>query len=145
MGSRQFARTEEGESGWGEKITAVWIWKNELPATFPNDIFYGKVAGGDAVLMEMHYLRDRHYPAAKKDVASLTPLAQRLYRHIRLEPWYTGELRKCVMAETDCTKSRFDTALKALQISLNIVRSNHPDEKKDRWVAFNELYPEISE
>ena len=136
---------KKGESGWGEKVTAIWTWNDALPASFPNEIFYGKVPGGDAVLMEMNYLRDTHYPSAKKSVASLTPLAQRLYKHIRLEPWDTGELRKRGMAETDCTKSRFDTALKALQISLNIVRSNHSNEKNDRWVIFSELYPEIEE
>ena len=136
---------KKGEKGWGEKITAVWTWKNELPATFPDEIFYGKVAGGDAVLMEKNYLRDTHYPAAKQETSELTPLARAAFAHVRIEPFYTGELRKIVMEETGCTKSRFDTALKQLQISLNIARSNHPDEKNDRWLLFSELYPEIAE
>ncbi len=134
---------KKGEKGWGQKVTAIWKWKNELPATYPNEIFYGKVAGGDAVLMEMGHLRETHYPAAKEDVGKLSSLAQQIYGHVKIEPWYTGDLRKLVMEETGCTKSRFDTALKALQISLNIVRSNHPDEERDRWVTFGELYPEV--
>ena len=44
-----------------------------------------------------------------------------------------------------CTKSRFDTALKKLQISLNIARSNDPSLKNDQWLAFSDLYPEIVE
>jgi hypothetical protein len=135
---------QEGEPGWGEKVTAIWRWKNELPATFPEEIFYGKVAGGDAVLMEMCYLRETHYHSAKRALGTLGPLAGRIFAHIRIEPWYTGELRKVVMAESACTKSRFDTALKQLQITLNIVRSNHPDETRDRWVPFSELYPQVS-
>ena len=136
---------KKGEGGWGEKVTAIWKWKNELPATFPDEIFYGKITNGDAVLMEMDYLRHTHYATAKKDVSTISPLAERLYRHIRMEPWFTGDLRKVVMSETDCTKSRFDTALKKLQITLNIARSNHPDDTRDRWVAFSEMYPDISE
>ena len=134
-----------GESGWGEKTTAIWRWKNELPATFPNEIFYGKVAGGDAVLMELGHLREKHYPLAKKEASSISPLAEQIYRHIKIEPLFTGELRKRVMNESACTRSRFDTALKKLQITLNIARSDHPDDKRDRWVAFSEMYPEIVE
>jgi hypothetical protein len=135
----------EGEKGWGEKITAVWQWKNELPATYPEEIFYGKVAGGDAVLMEMEYLRKSHYEQAWKDPSFLPALAQKIYGEIKIEPHYTGELRKLVMEETGCTKSRFDTALKSLQISLNIARSNHPDEVRDQWLLFTEMYPDIAE
>ena len=136
---------KKGEKGWGEKITAIWKWKNELPSTFPNEIFYGKIAGGDAVLMEMEHLRAEHYAQAKQEVSSVGPLGERIFRYIKMEPWYTGDLRKLVMAETDCTKSRFDTALKKLQITLNIARSNHPDDTRDRWVAFSEMYPEIGD
>lgn len=136
---------KKGESGWGEKVTHIWRWKDELPTRFSDEIFYGKVAGGDAVLMEMDYLRENHYSKAKKEVASLSPLAQQIFSHIKIEPWYTGELRKMITAETGCSKSRFDTALKSLQISLNIARSNHPGEKADRWLLFSDLFPDIEE
>ncbi|MGB8463684.1 MAG: hypothetical protein WCE49_01930, partial [Terrimicrobiaceae bacterium] len=36
----------QGERGWGQKITAIWSWKNELPAKYPREIFYGKIKGG---------------------------------------------------------------------------------------------------
>ena len=52
---------QKGEQGWGQKVSAVWDWKNRLPAEFPNEIFYGKVKGGFAVLMTMNYLRDFHF------------------------------------------------------------------------------------
>ena len=35
------------------------------------------------------------------------------------------------------------TALKELQITLNIVRSNDIDLERDTWVRFQEIYPEI--
>jgi hypothetical protein len=133
------------EGGWSPKIIAVWTWKNEIPNTFPDEVFYGKIPGGDAVLMDMEYLREEHYPKNHMPVSELDPLAQAIFDHIRIEPWFTGGLRKVVMAEHGCTKSRFDTALKKLQISLNIARSNDPSLKNDQWLAFSDLYPEIVE
>ncbi|WOO42798.1 AlkZ-related protein [Rubellicoccus peritrichatus] len=136
---------EAVEKGWGEKVTAIWTWKNELPARFPDEIFYGKVKGGDAVLMEMNYLRDVHYPSAYQPISELDHLSQEVFEFVRVDPSYTGELRKLAIQQTGCTKSRFDTALKKLQISLNVVRSNDLNEKNDRWLPFKELYPEIVE
>jgi hypothetical protein len=133
------------EGGWSPKIIAVWSWKNEIPNTFPDEFFYGKIPGGDAVIMDMEYLREEHYPNNHVPVSELDPLVQSIYEFIRVEPYFTGPLRKLVMAEYGCTKSRFDTALKKLQISLNITRSNDPNLKNDQWVMFSELYPEIVE
>ena len=42
---------QKGEKGWGQKVTAVWNWKNRLPAEYPDEIFYGKIKGGFAALM----------------------------------------------------------------------------------------------
>ena len=42
-----------------------------------------------------------------------------------------------------CSKSQFDTALKNLQISLNVVRANDPTIERDTWLPFQELYPGI--
>ena len=58
---------------------------------------------------------------------------------------FTGELRKRAIAELACTKSRFDTALKKLQISLNIVRSNDPQLKNDFWLPFSEVHLDLVE
>jgi hypothetical protein len=134
---------QEGASGWGEKVTAVWDWKNRLPATYPDEIFYGKIKGGFAVLMTMVYLRDVHFAAAYKSIYSLNRLAEHIYEKIRMEPWETGSLRVEVIDEMGCSKSQFDTALKNLQISMNIARSNDPEIERDTWLAFSELYPDI--
>ena len=131
--------------GWSPKIVAVWQWKTEIPNTFPDEIFYGKVPSGDAVLMEMNYLRTVHYPQTFQPVSQLDPLAQSIYEYIRIEPWLTGDLRKIAIAELGCTKSRFDTALKKLQISLNIVRSTDPQLKNDQWLPFDEVHLDIVE
>ena len=132
-----------GEKGWGQKVSAVWDWKNRLPATFPDEIFYGKIKGGFAVLMTMDYLRDVHFASAYRPVNELSPLSQHIFEKIRNEPWETAALREEVLEEYGYSKSQFDTALKNLQISLNIVRSNDPDIERDTWVTFQELYPEI--
>ena len=94
--------------------------------------------------MEMEYLRTVHYPKYNQPVEELYSLSQGIFEYIRVEPWFTGDLRKLAMAELSCTKSRFDTALKRLQISLNIARSNDPSLKKDQWLVFSDLYPDIA-
>lgn len=134
---------QPGEKGWGEKMTAVWTWKSRLPAEYPNDIYYGKIKGGLAVLMDMDYMVDSHFPQAYKQVRSLSRLAQYIYDKVAEEPWDTTALRKAVMQDFGCTKSQFDTALKNLQISMNIVRMNDPQAEHDTWVPFRELYLDV--
>lgn len=129
--------------GWNPKVTAVWDWKTRIPQTYPDAIYYGKVKGGDAVLMEMAYFREEHYPVAYQLVSELDGLSQQLYEWIRLEPDFTGALRKRAIAESGCTKSQFDTALKKLQISLNIVRSNDPQHENDFWLPMRDVHLDI--
>jgi hypothetical protein len=131
--------------GWSPKVVAVWDWKTRIPQTYPETVFYGKVPGGDAVLMEMNHLRNVHYPQAFTPVGELEPLAQEVYEMIRLEPAYTGALRKRAIERLACTKSQFETALKKLQISLNIVRSNDPKLKNDFWLPMREVHLELVE
>ena len=95
------------------------------------------------MLMEMQHFRSVHYPDAFQSVSELDPLAQEVYDLIRLEPNYTGPLRKRAIAELASTKSKFDTALKKLQISLNIVRSNDPKLKNDFWLPMREVHLDI--
>ena len=52
-----------------------------------------------------------------------------------LEPVFTGPLRKRAIERLNCTKSQFDTVLKKLQISLNIVRYNDPSLTNDFWLT----------
>jgi hypothetical protein len=93
--------------------------------------------------MEMAYLRDEHFPRAYQPVERLSRLAQLTYEQIRLEPGETGPLRNLLVSEYDATKSQFETALKELQMSLNVVRSNGLHVERDTWVTFAELYPDI--
>ncbi|MGJ8638696.1 MAG: AlkZ-related protein [Opitutaceae bacterium] len=133
------------EGGWSPKVIAVWDWKTRIPQTFPDEIFYGKVPGGDAVLMEMEYFKTIHYLKAFQPLSELDELSQKVYEFIRIEPWFTGPLRKHCIKELGCTKSRFDTALKKLQISLNIVRSNDPELKNDQWLPLSDVHLDIVE
>ena len=129
--------------GWSPRVVAVWDWKTRLPQTYPDAVFYGKVQGGDAVLMEFRHFRDVHYPAAFQPVSKLDPLAQEVYELVRLEPDYTGELRKRAVASLKCTKSQFETAMKKLQVSLNIVRSTDLNHKNDFWLPMREVHLDI--
>lgn len=132
---------QPGEKGWGQRVEAVWPWKNQLPAQWPEEIYYGKIKGGFAVLMDMDYLDEVHFPAAYRPVESLNDLARTICDKILMEPWTTTDLRHEVTEETGCSKSRFDTALKNLQISLNVVRD--AEAEQDTWLAFREVYAEI--
>ena len=132
---------QPGEKGWGQRVEAVWPWKNQLPSQYPNDIYYGKIKGGLAVLMELDYLDEVHFLQAHEPVGSLNQLSQQVYEKIQVEPWVTGDLRKEMIAESGCSKSQFDTALKNLQISLNIVRESEAEQ--DTWLPFQEAYSEI--
>lgn len=129
--------------GWSPKVMAVWDWKTRIPQTYPELVYYGKIKGGDAVLMEMQYFRQTHYPVAFTPVSELDELAQQVYEFIRLEPALTGTLRKRAIEQLGCTKSQFDTAIKNLQISLNIVRSNDPSLKNDFWLTMREVHLDL--
>ncbi len=134
-----------GKTKWGARVEAIWAWKNELPAAYPDEVFYGKIKGGLAVLMSMDHLRTVHYPAAHRPVAECSELAQKIHHIIRLDPAETPEIRALAMERTRCTKNRFDAALKELQITLNIARTNDPDAERDRWVVWREQYPDIGD
>ena len=132
-----------GEKGWGQKITAIWTWKNLLPAECPDEIFYGKLPGGLAMLMSMDHLREVHYPQAHKDISTCSPLARKMFNLIRNEPMTTTELRKSLPPSVTLTKSALDRALVELQVTLNITRSNAPEIHQDTWLRFGDQYPEL--
>lgn len=130
-----------GQKGWGQKIEAIWAWKNELPAQFPDEIFYGKLRGGLAVLMSLEHLRAVHYPSHHQPVTSCGSLAQRAMTLIRSEPQTTAELRKALSPAGTLSKSKVESALVELQVTLNITRSNAANLKLDTWLPFTEQYP----
>src|ERR1700722_5479058 len=132
-----------GEKGWGQKVVAIWQWKNELPAIYPEEIFYGKIRGGRAVLMSMEYLRVEHYPKHHRPLIQCSTLAQSVYRSLRLDPQTTGSLRKEFNATQRPERTRIDRALQELQITLNIARRNSLEDENDTWVLFSEQYLEV--
>lgn len=134
---------QPGESGWGQKITAVWTWKNALPASWPDEIFYGKIKGGKAVLMTLDHLRTVHYPEHHRPVAQCSLLARRIHDLVRIEPYTTPELRREITGGDKTRKAGFDKALAELQITLNIVRSHEPELVNDTWLRFTDQYPEF--
>lgn len=136
---------QAGEKGWGRKVTAIWTWKNQLPAECPDEIFYGKLPGGIAMLMSMEHLREVHYPQHHKDISQCSPLARKIFHLIRSEPLTTTELRQALPPTTTLTKSALDRALVELQVTLNLVRSNAPEVKNDTWLRFTDQYPEFRE
>lgn len=135
---------QPGEKGWGQKVIAIWTWKNELPAECPDEIFYGKLPGGIAMLMSLDHLRDEHYPQHHKPIASCSPLARKIYSLISFEPLTTPEIRARLGISSTLTKSMIDRALVELQVTLNIARSNAPGLKNDTWLRFTDQYPEFS-
>ena len=129
-----------GRTKWGAKAEAIWAWKNELPEVYPDEIYYGKILGGHAALMTIDYLVESYYAKAHKPVEACSELAQEVYELVKLNSGTTGALRSETMSRFGCTKSRFDTALKQLQVTLNIARSNEPGTKNDTWITFSDAY-----
>lgn len=129
-----------GDKGWGQKVTAIWTWKDELPALYPEEIFYGKIPGGLAVLMTMEHLQKVHYPKCHVPFGECSVLAQRIYRAIRLDPMTTAGLRRELDMRERPERSKFDRALLELQVTLNIARRNSLKDKNDTWVLFSDQH-----
>ena len=129
-----------GRTKWGAKAEAIWAWKNELPEVYPDEIYYGKILGGHAALMTIDYLVESYYAKAHKPVEACSELAQEVYELVKFNSGTTGALRSETMSRFGCTKSRFDAALKQLQVTLNIARSNEPGTKNDTWITFSDAY-----
>lgn len=138
-----FPDKQPGEGGWGEKMGKVWTWKNELPSTYPTDVFYGKIKGGRAVLMSMAKLHEL-YAKQHKPIEECSTLAQELYEVIRQGPIMTVPLRQLLGMTDRKARAPFDRALQELQVTFNIARLNRADVEGDTWVPFGEQYPEFN-
>jgi hypothetical protein len=132
-----------GERGWGKKVSAIWRWKNELPARYPHEVFYGKTKSGLAVLMSIEYLRDDYFPKHHRPLSDCSALARRLYSLIKLDPIRTGPLREEMNMTEGPDRRKFERALRELQTTLNIVRRNSPRDENDTWVPFSEQYLDV--
>ncbi len=135
---------QPGEKGWGKKIGAVWSWKNQLPAQFPDEIFYGKDENGKAVLMTLEHLAKVHYAKVHLPVEQCSVMARKIYALVKVEPVTTTALRNAVAGKDKALRAAFAKAMIELQVTLNIVRSNDPDIESDTWLRFSELYPAIA-
>ena len=134
---------QPGEKRWGKKIGAVWSWKNQLPAEFPDEIFYGKDENGKAALMTLEYLAKTHYPQVHRPVEECSVMARKIYALVKVEPITTTALRNAVAGKDKPRRAAFAKAMIELQVTLNIVRSNAPEIESDTWLRFSELYPSI--
>lgn len=134
---------QRGEKGWGQKVIAIWRWKNELPATYPDEIFYGKIPSGRAVLMSIDHLHTQHYPKHHRPLNQCSSLSQKIYQILRLDPLTTGALREELGMARRPERNRFDRALQELQITLNIARRNSMEDENDTWVPFSEQYLDV--
>ncbi len=130
-----------GESGWGEKMGYVWSWKNELPSTYPHEIFYGKRKQG-AMLCSMEALK-AFYSETYKPLESLSETAQSLYRIIEQAPVNNKELKQLAFMVGKDQKSAYDKALLELQLTFQIVRVNSTEVDGDTWTPFTTQYPDF--
>jgi hypothetical protein len=128
-----------GERGWGEKISAIWRWKNELPARWPDEIFYGKLPGGLAVLMTLGRLAD-HYRAYHVPLERCSALARRAARIIAHDPLTSRQVRQELGLDDRAGKAAVDRALTELQVTLNIARRTSLTDRNDTLVPFREQY-----
>jgi hypothetical protein len=130
---------QPGEKGFGERTGVVWRLKNDLPMTYPDEIFYGKLRGGRAMLCTMDHLRELH-ANQRQNPDALGRDAQRLLEIIRLRPITNGELRLDAGFHQPEARSRFERALQELQVSLQVARV---DVDPDTWFLFDATYPRL--
>ena len=90
--------------------------------------------------MTIDFLVESHYAKAHKPVEACSELAQEVYELVKFNSGTTGALRNETMSRFGCTKSRFETALKQLQVTLNIARSNETGTKNNTWITFSDAY-----
>jgi hypothetical protein len=133
---------QPGDSGWGDKMGKVWSWKNELPARYPDEIFYGKRKGGGAILCSMAHLKQL-YADQHKPLEALSETARKLYEYIEQNPLNNSELKQLSGMSGKASKSAYDRALLELQVAFQIVRVNQTDVEGDTWTPFALQYPDF--
>jgi hypothetical protein len=132
---------QPGERGHGERAMVVWRLKNELPLTYPDEIFYGKLPNGRAMLCTLARLATL-YRTQYQPLDALGKDARRLFEIIRLRPITSGDLRLDAGFHLPADRSRFDRALQELQIALQIARV---DTDPDTWFLFDAAFPRVSQ
>jgi endonuclease-8 len=129
-----------GPDAWGEKLAQVWALRQQLVASYPDQIFSGKIRGGHVILMSMPRLQ-QEYERFHRPLEACSELAQQLYSTIVQGPIATLALRQAAGLVTRKDRGRFERALQELQSTFNIVRSAASDSA-DVWVPFQQQYPQ---
>jgi hypothetical protein len=136
------AFTANGPDAWGEKLGHVWALRQQLAATYPNQIFTGKIRGGRIVLMSMERLR-QEYARYHRPLEECSELARQLYAMTVQGPIASLPLRQAAGLVTRKDRGRFEWALQELQSTFNIARSPALDSA-DIWVPFTHQYPQFA-
>jgi hypothetical protein len=131
-----------GPNASGEKLAEVWALRQQLVATYPDEIWSGKVRGGRVVLMSMERLR-QEYARSHKPIEACSALAQQLYDIVERGPVTTVALRQAAGLVTRKDRSRFERALQELQSSFNIARAPAADDGEG-WAPFLQQYPQLA-
>ena len=127
---------QSGEGGWGDKMGKVWGWKDDLPYTYPTEIFYGKLRGGRAFLSSFAVLRDL-YAANHKRHLDLSAEAKRLYEIVERDGRVGNPyLRTTAGMGGKESKSRYERALTELQVAFYIVRIIDKVNETWYWQTF---------
>jgi endonuclease VIII len=136
------AFTGTGPDAWGEKLAQVWALRQQLVATYPDQMFSGKIRGGRMVLMSMQKLREQ-YARDHHPLEECSELAQQLFAIIAQGPIATLPLRQAAGLVTRKDRTRFERALQELQTTFNIARTSTTDSG-DVWVPFLQQYPQAA-
>lgn len=129
-----------GDHGFGERDALVWRLKNELPMRYPDEVFYGKLASGRAMLCTLERLAEL-YQAQYREVDDLSRDAQRLLALITGRPISNRDLRLDAGFHTPELRTRFERAMQELQVSFQIARV---DVEPDTWFPFAAVYPKLA-
>lgn len=130
-----------GERGFGERTNLVWRLKNDLPAMYPDEIFYGKLANGRAMLCTIERLEEI-LREQRREPDEVSRDARRLLTVIATRPITNRELRAEAGFEGPGAERRFNRALQELQVAMLIARV---DTDPDTWFPFDAAYPGLAE
>ncbi|HET9224215.1 MAG TPA: hypothetical protein VFO07_17005, partial [Roseiflexaceae bacterium] len=136
------AFTGAGPDAWGEKLAQVWALRQRLVETYPEQIFSGKIRGGQIVLMSLERLQ-QEYARYHRPLEACSELAQQLFAMIAHGPIASLPLRQAAGLVTRKDRGRFERALQELQSTFNVVRS-HASDSADVWVPFLQQYPQFA-
>ncbi len=128
---------QPGERGFGERASLVWRLKNDLPMAYPDEVFYGKLRGGRAMLCTLERL-ETIFREQRREPGEVSRDAQRLLSVVRTRPIANHDLRAEAGFDRPEARARFERALQELQVALLIARV---DVDPDTWFLFDAAYP----